>query len=137
MSVMVVQNEDFGGGRGRKPSVLLASDSEDRGQAVGRALENAGFRVQLAGDYSGVEGAMHNRGYDMVLLEVSREGAVEPAVEAALRVKRANAAQFVGYLADASLSTSGLGGDGIFPRSSSKLPAALRSRLTAEGWYEA
>ncbi len=79
---------------------------------------------------------MDGNRYDLVLLEVSSEQAVEPAVEAALRVKRADAAQFVGYLADSSLSASGLGGDGIFPRNAIKLPAALRNQLASEGWGE-
>jgi PleD family two-component response regulator len=136
MSVMMVHSGSFGGGRGSAPSILLVSDSQDRGRKVGRALEDAGFRVQIAGDYSRVEDAMDERQFDMMLLEVSTEAAVEPAVEAALRVKRAHPAQFVGYLADASLSSSGLGGDGIFPRNTSKLPAMLRSRLASEGWGE-
>ena len=67
---------------------------------------------------------------------MSSEQGVEAAVEAALRVKRADAAQFVGYLADASLSASGLGGDGVFPRHADQLPGALRSRLALEGWGE-
>ncbi len=136
MSVMMVQSGGFGGGRGPAPTILLASDSDDYGRSVGRVLKEAGFQVQVAGDYSRLEGAMDGRHYDLVLLEVSSVEAVEPAVEAALRVKRADAAQFVGYLADASLSTSGLGGDGIFPRNASKLPAVLRSRLESEGWGE-
>lgn len=136
MSVMMVQSGGFGGGRGPAPSILLASDSDDKGRAVSRVLKEAGFEVQIAGDYSRLEDAMDGCRYDLVLLEVSSEHAVEPAVEAALRVKRADAAQFVGYLADASLSTSGLGGDGIFPRSASKLPGALLSRLASEGWGE-
>jgi PleD family two-component response regulator len=133
---MMVSSKGSGGGRGDEPSILLASDSEDRGRTVRKALEDAGFRVQFAGDYSRLEDAMDENRYDLILLEVSSEHAVEPAVEAALRVKRADAAQFVGYLADASLSTSGLGGDGIFPRTASKLPGVLRSRLAAEGWGE-
>jgi hypothetical protein len=136
MSVIMVNSGGFAGRGSRGLSILLASDSEDRGRAVGRALEDAGFRVRFAGGYSGVEDAMDEDRYDMILLEVSSVEAVEPAVEAALRVKRTDAGQFVGYLADASLSTSGLGGDGVFPRSASRLPGALRSRLAAEGWGE-
>lgn len=135
MSVMMVQSFD-GGGWAPVPSILLASDSEDNGRAVSRALKDAGFEVQTVGDYSRLEDAMDERRYDLVLLEVSSERAVEPAVEAALRVKRADAGQFVGYLADPSLSASGLGGDGIFPRAAGKLPGALRSRLVSEGWGE-
>lgn len=137
MSVMMIQNEGFGGRPSAEPSILLASDAEDQGLSMRRVLEEAGFRVQLAGGYSRLEDAMDNNRYDLVLLEVSSEQAVEPAVEAALRVKRARAGQFVGYLADPSLSTSGLGGDGIFPRSVGKLPDALRSRLAGEDWGHA
>src|SRR5579875_2065574 len=102
MTVMMVPDGGFGGGRGPGPWILLASDSKDMGRAVGKVLREAGFQVQVAGDYSRLEDAMDERRYDLVLLEVSSEQAVEPAVEAALRVKRADAAQFVGYLADAS-----------------------------------
>jgi hypothetical protein len=136
MSVMMVHSGGFGGRRSSVPSILLASDSDDKGRAVGKVLKEAGFQVQVAGDYSRLEGAMDERHYDLVLLEVSSEQAVEPAVEAALRVKRADAGQFVGYLADASLSASGLGGDGIFPRNEGNLPGALRSLLASEGWGE-
>ena len=134
--MMMVHSRNFGGGRGDEPSILLASDAKDRGHAVGRILEDAGFRVQFAGDYSRVVDAMDDRRYDLILLEVSSEEAVEAAVEAALRVKRTHASQFVGYLADGALSASGLGGDGIFPRSAANLPGALRSRLESEGWGE-
>jgi PleD family two-component response regulator len=131
---MVHNNGDLSGGRGHELSILLASDSDDRGRSVARALEDAGFRVEFAGDYPRVEGVLDGRRFDVVLLDVSGGDAVERAVETALRLKRSDAGQFVGYLADASLNASGLGGDGIFPRSASKLPAALRSRLAAEGW---
>lgn len=137
MSAMITHSKGFGGARSAEPSILLASDAEDQGRSVRSALEDAGFRVQLAGDYSRLEEAMDNNRYDLVLLEVSSEQAVEPAVEAALRVKRARAGQFVGYVADPSLNASGLGGDGIFPRSVGKLPDALRSRLAGEDWGHA
>jgi PleD family two-component response regulator len=137
MFVMMVQSKGFGSGRGPLPSILLASDSEDRARSVGRTLEDAGFQVHIAGHYSRLEDAMDGRHFDMMLLEVASEEAVEPAVAAALRVKRAYPAQFVGYLADASLSASGLGGDGIFPRNAANLPAALRNRLAGDGWGEA
>ena len=135
MTVMMMYegNGNSDGGK-LEPSVLLVSDSEDRGGKLCRALEGAGFRVHCAGDYSRLEDALDGRRFDVVLLEVTGMHAVEAAVEAALRVKRARAGQFVGYLADGSLSASGLGGDGIFPRSASKLPAALRSHLSAENW---
>jgi len=113
-------------------SILLASDSERHGTTMHRALEQEGFAIAYAGDYSQLDAQLHAQTYDMVLLEVTGEHAVEPAVAAALRVKRANAKQFVGYLADASLETSGLAGDAILPRNAAKVPEVLR-RFLPEG----
>ncbi len=109
--------------------ILLASDSERHGSSIHRALEEHGFAVEFAGDYEHVDSLLRARGYDLVLLEVTGEHAVEPAVAAALRVKRSNAGQFVGYLADASLGTSGLAGDAVFPRSVARLRDALRRAI--------
>jgi hypothetical protein len=53
-------------------------------------------------------------------------------VETALRVKRGNTGQFVGYLADSTLESSGLAGDAVFPRNTAKLPAMLRAHLSEE-----
>ncbi|MGC2299779.1 MAG: hypothetical protein WA476_13310 [Acidobacteriaceae bacterium] len=94
-----------------------------------RALQQHGIEVEFAGDYSRLDTQLQQQRYVMVLLEVTGEHAVEPAVEAALRVKRADASQFVGYLADAALETSGLAGDAIFPRNLTKLPEALRQHM--------
>lgn len=113
-------------------SILLASDSERHGNTIHRTLQEQGFVVEYVGDYSQVDGHVKQRKYDVVLLEVTGEHAVEPAVAAALRVKRANAGQFVGYLADATLETSGLAGDAILPRNATKLPEEL-SRFMADG----
>jgi hypothetical protein len=113
------------------PSILLASDSERPGSSLHRALRDEGFAVDYAGSYAHLENHLHSRRFDMVLLEVTGEYAVEAAVEAALRIKRASAGQFVGYLADPSLNASGLAGDGVFPRSTARLPEALR-RFIAE-----
>jgi hypothetical protein len=114
------------------PSILLASDTERLGNSLHKVLREEGFEVHFAGDYSGLDAHLNRQSFDMVLLEVTGEYAVEPAVETALRVKRANAGQFVGYLADAALDTSGLAGDGIFPRSTARLPEALRSFFTED-----
>lgn len=111
------------------PSILLASDRERVGSTLHDALREEGFAVHFAGDYSGLDAHLSRQPFDMVLLEVSGEHAVEMAVATALRVKRANADQFVGYLADPSLNASGLAGDGIFPRSAARLPEALRTFL--------
>ncbi len=97
-----------------------------------RLLENAGFQVEYAGDYSRLDHALQAQDFDAILLEVTGEHAVEAAVAAALRVKRANARQFVGYLADPALHSSGLAGDGILPRSSARLSTALRGLLALE-----
>jgi hypothetical protein len=62
----------------------------------------------------------------MVLLEVSGPQGVEEAVNAALRLKRRDPGQFVGYLADPVLHCSGLAGDAIFPRVSRQLAKVLK-----------
>jgi PleD family two-component response regulator len=116
-------------------SILLASDSERHGNTIHRALQERGFAIEYAGDYSQVDAQLNARKYDVVLLEVTGQHAVEPAVAAALRVKRANAGQFVGYLADATLETSGLAGDAILPRNATRLPEEL-SRFMADGWSQ-
>lgn len=97
-----------------------------------RLLREDGFAIDYAGSYSGLETHLREKDFDVVLLEVTGEPAVESAVHAALQVKRANAGQFVGYLADADLETSGLAGDAIFPRNAEKLRTALR-RFLVEG----
>ncbi|HEX3660078.1 MAG TPA: response regulator [Acidobacteriaceae bacterium] len=113
-------------------SILLASDSERHGNSMHQLLREDGFAIDYAGSYSGIDDHLRGKAFDLILLEVTGEHAVEPAVDAALRVKRANAGQFVGYLADADLETSGLAGDAIFPRNAEKLRQALR-RLVADG----
>lgn len=118
--------------RSSQPRILLASDSTRQGGSMRQLLESAGFQVEYAGDYSRLDHALHAQAFDAILLEVTGEHAVEAAVAAALRVKRANARQFVGYLADPPLHTSGLAGDGVFPRSVSRLSAALRGLLAVE-----
>lgn len=109
------------------PSILLASDSPRLGTSMCRILEGSGFPIHYAGDYSQIDALLRDRPFDIVLLEVTGTHAVEAAVEAALRVKRADASQFVGYLADPDLDASGLAGDAVFPRSMSRLPDLLRS----------
>jgi DNA-binding NtrC family response regulator len=111
------------------PTILLASDAERLGVSLHRVLRDEGFEVYYAGDYSSLDAHLRGRSFDMVLLEVTGEYAVEPAVQTALRIKRANASQFVGYLADATLDASGLAGDGVFPRSAARLPEILRRFL--------
>ncbi|MFZ0270418.1 MAG: hypothetical protein WB524_18760 [Acidobacteriaceae bacterium] len=133
MPVMMTRKKSSFGEPLAEPSILLASDSERHGSTMHRALEEKGFAVEFAGDYTQVESLLDKRRYDVVLLEVTSEHAVEPAVEAALRVKRGNAGQFVGYLADATLGNSGLAGDAIFPRNPAGLPEALRGAIGKDG----
>ena len=130
MPTMMTQAKKPFGEMIAEPSILLASDSERHGSSIRRALEQHGFAVEYAGRSAEVEPALSGRRFDVVLLEVTGEHAVEPAVEAALRVKRGNARQFVGYLADSSLESSGLAGDAVFPRNAARLPAALRKFIT-------
>lgn len=130
--MMMVNSRNAERFQSSQPRILLASDSAQQGGSMRRLLESAGFRVEYAGDYSRLDHALHVQDFDAILLEVTGEHAVEAAVAAALRVKRANARQFVGYLADPALHSSGLAGDGIFPRSVSPLSAALRSLLALE-----
>lgn len=115
------------------PSILLASDSERHGNSIHQLLKEEGFAIDFVGDYSRIDPHVHGKEFDVVLLEVTSEHAVELAVNTALRLKRANAAQFVGYVADANLETSGLAGDAVFPRNARKLREALRQLLTEGG----
>ncbi len=114
------------------PSILLASDSEALGLAIRQTLADEGFLIQYAGNYAQLDASLKDEQFDMILLEVTGEHAVESAVETALRVKRANPGQFVGYLADPVLDASGLAGDAVLPRSPMKLPGKLRAFLAQE-----
>jgi PleD family two-component response regulator len=129
MPAMMTQSKKVSGKPFAAPKILLASDSERHGSTIHRALEQYGFAVEFAGDYARVDSLLRERDFDVVLLEVTGQHAVELAVAAALRVKRGNAGQFVGYLADASLETSGLAGDAVFPRNAARLQDALRRAI--------
>jgi|HubBroStandDraft_5_1064220.scaffolds.fasta_scaffold174719_2 PleD family two-component response regulator len=126
MPVMMTQSKQPSNRPRADPSILLASDSERHGKMMHRALQQQGMAIEYAGDYSQVDDLLGARNYDVVLLEVTGEHAAEQAVAAALRVKRANAKQFVGYLADASLKSSGLAGDAVYPRNPVKVEEAVR-----------
>jgi hypothetical protein len=129
MSTMTTRTKESSDDPAAAPSILLASDSERHGSTMHRALEQHGFKIEYAGDYAQIDALLEQRSYDAVLLEVTGQHAVEPAVEAALRVKRRDKGQFVGYLADAGLETSGLAGDAVFPRNAVRLPENLRRHL--------
>lgn len=126
----VALTRDVSGRLTGNPSILLASDTERLGSSLHRVLEEQGFEVAFAGNYSGIQRLLSRQNFDVILLEVTGEYAVEDAVAAALRVKRNNGEQFVGYVADAGLEASGLAGDGIFPRSASRLGEVLRNLFT-------
>jgi hypothetical protein len=109
------------------PHILLAGDNGKAAESTHQTIARAGFRVQLAQGYSDVDALLAEHGHDVVLLEVSGSHTVEAAVETAIRLKRQDASQFVGYLADPILLTSGLTGDAVFPRAVNQLPQALRN----------
>jgi hypothetical protein len=114
------------------PFILLASDSPRTAEGLYRDLLREGFRVHFAPGYAQIEPLWQQHRHDVVLLEVSNPQSVETAVDIALRLKRRDARQFVGYLADPVLHTSGLAGDAIFPRSPHHLPQALRDHFSRE-----
>lgn len=116
---------------GSCPSILLASDSQQMGNVIFRILRDAGFKVRYAGAYSDTARLLREQTFDIVLLEVTSIEAVEAAVETALLAKRTRSGQFVGYLADPALDSSGLAGDALFPRNPARLPHVLRSFFTA------
>jgi hypothetical protein len=91
-----------------------------------QALCDDGFRVQLAAPYRNLELTWREQRPAMVLLEVSGAHSVEAAVHAALELKRLDPLQFIGYVADPVLHSSGLAGDAIFPRTSEQLAKELR-----------
>ena len=114
------------------PLILLASDNPHVASYVHRTLEQEGLSVRLAPGYGELEPLSQSHQSAIVLIEVSHHHSVEAAVNLALRLKRRNASRFVGYLADPNLHTSGLAGDAIFPRSTHRLPAALRDHFKSE-----
>ena len=114
------------------PLILLASDNPHVASYVRHTLEQEGLSVRLAPGYGELEPLSQSHQNAIVLIEVSHQYSVEAAVNLALRLKRRNARRFVGYLADPILNTSGLAGDGIFPRSTHYLTAALRDHFKNE-----
>lgn len=135
MPIMMTLAKDVAGPSSIDASIVLASDSDRHGRTMYRALREEGFEIEYAGSYEQLDERLLDRKFDVVLLEVTGEHAVEAAVAAALRVKRAHSGQFVGYLADGHLDASGLAGDAMFPRSAARLPVALR-RVLGEDRFE-
>jgi hypothetical protein len=112
------------------PDILLASDNIRVGESLRRKLREEGFAIHLAPSYHALELLWQQQRHPVILLEVSNIHAVDAAVDAAMRIKRRDSRQFVGYLADPILRTSGLAGDAIFPRSLDLLPGALRTHFS-------
>ncbi len=107
--------------------ILLGSDNYRLFAPVQHALTQAGILVDVAPSYEYIEPIWARGRHDIVLVEVSSPGSVEEAVAIAMRLKRQDAHQFVGYLADPILHNHGLTGDAVFPRDSSRLAHALRA----------
>lgn len=108
------------------PLILLSGDNTRTASMLHRALIDDGFRVQFAAPYRELEPKWREQRPPVVLLEVSGAHGVEAAVSAALQLKRQDPLQFIGYLADPALHSSGLAGDAIFPRTSEHLAEELR-----------
>ena len=108
------------------PLILLSGDNDRTTALLHDSLTDEGFHVQLAPRYHDLKTLWQQQRHPMVLLEVSGPQGVEAAVDTALSLKRRDPQQFVGYLADPVLHTSGLAGDAIFPRTPDQLASALR-----------
>jgi hypothetical protein len=106
--------------------ILIGSDNYRLFAPVQLALSQAGIQAEIASGYNQIENLWQRHRHEIVLVEVSTSHSVEAAVSIATRIKRHDARQFVGYLADPILRNHGLTGDGVFPRDSRHLPAALR-----------
>lgn len=113
------------------PSILLASDNSRVVESLRRTLTDKGFAVHVAPGYQALEVLWQEYRHPVILLDVSSIHAVDAAVDAAMSIKRQDSAQFVGYLADPILRTSGLAGDAIFPRNLHQLPEALRTHFSS------
>jgi hypothetical protein len=112
------------------PNILLAGDNSRVAEALHQKLVEEGFAVHLAPGYRALEVLWQQHRHPIVLLDVSNIHAVEAAIDAAMAIKRRDSSQFVGYLADPILRTSGLAGDAIFPRNLHLLPDALRMHFS-------
>lgn len=118
------------------PLILLSGDNTHTAYNLYCALVDEGFHVHFASAYNEIEPLWQEKRHPLiplvVLLEVSGAQGVEAAVSAAISLKRKDPLQFVGYLADPVLRTSGLAGDAIFPRASEQLAKALRTHFRDE-----
>jgi PleD family two-component response regulator len=114
------------------PQILLASDNARLGESLRRTLHKEGFSVELASSYEALEGIWQQLRQPVVLLDVSNLQSVDAVVGIAMSIKRHDSTQFVGYVADPILRTSGLAGDAIFPRNLQLLPDAIRAHFAAQ-----
>ncbi len=105
--------------------ILIGSDNFRLLRPLQESLAQSGIRFDVAETYAHIESLWQRDRHDIVLLEVSWEGSIEEAVAIAMSLKKRDARQFVGYLADPILHNHGLTGDGVFPRDSKRLPRAL------------
>jgi hypothetical protein len=111
-------------------TILLGGDKPHRLRALQHTLSREGFQVKLAAGYRELESLHRQDRHGIVLLDVSCRSSVNAAVETAIRLKRYDSRQFVGFLADPILRTSGLAGDAIFTHDS-RLPQVLREYFGA------
>ncbi|GGH08040.1 hypothetical protein [Silvibacterium dinghuense] len=110
-------------------AILLAGENLHTMEPICAHLGAQGLVVDcVQGFAASIEHWQEHR-HAVVLLDVPSATAVESAVATAVAIKRRDPRQFVGYLADAALHTSGLAGDGIFPRNARQLPGLLAASL--------
>jgi hypothetical protein len=117
---------------GNTPVILLSGDNTRTAILVYQTLAAHGFSVRFAASYDEMQVLWQEHRNPIVLLEVSGMHGVEQAIHAALQLKRRDPLVFVGYLADPALHTSGLAGDGIFPRDPIELAEALKGHLNLD-----
>ncbi|GEM_PF-6949768 len=108
------------------PRILLGSDKHRLVIPLRNVLLKARFTVDLGSDYRHAELLWGELRHDIVLLEVSHPRSIESAIATALRIKGRDPRQFIAYLTDSALESSGLTGDAILPRDPERLPRALR-----------
>jgi response regulator RpfG family c-di-GMP phosphodiesterase len=115
-----------------KFSVLLAGKNLDELKAIREALLLANIDVQHVGSFAEAEELWLQHRPHAVLLDVDHQESVAQALLAATQIKRHKPRQFLAYLADPILRSSGLAGDAIFARDMRTLPDALVRCLEQE-----
>jgi len=115
------------------PRILLAGENLRALERMYRGLQQDGLEVRMVHGLAAAVAAWVEQRQPVVLLDVPDLAAVEPAIDAAVAIKRRDRDQFVGYLAEESFPTGGLTGDAIFPRSAQQLPVQLRAYFATGG----